>query len=286
MAHLGFGQLKSLVINSETKEKIPFVNIWVENENIGTTSNQQGIFELAIKTPQIIIFSAIGYETKRIPSDSITDVVALSPSAIQLDEFLIIAHKKDLTRSIGDFKKSSINHYFVCGSSPWIAARYFPYEEKYNQTRKLEEIKILTRSSINDAKFNVRLYSVNEAGEPGQYIHDQNIIGTASKGKKVTKIDLSNLNIELPKEGLFIAIEWLIIDDNRYESTYTDQKSKKKIKSVSYEPAIGTLPVETAENSWLYIQGRWKNVSQITGLSSDSYRNKYNLLAIELTLTN
>jgi hypothetical protein len=37
----GYSQMKGIVIDAETKEKIPYVNIWLENENIGTTSNSK-----------------------------------------------------------------------------------------------------------------------------------------------------------------------------------------------------------------------------------------------------
>ena len=41
---LGFCQVSSVVISSDTKERIPYVNIWVENENNGTTSDKTGAF--------------------------------------------------------------------------------------------------------------------------------------------------------------------------------------------------------------------------------------------------
>ena len=44
ISNLGFSQLKAVIIDSETRENIAYVNIWVENENIGTTSNEKGEF--------------------------------------------------------------------------------------------------------------------------------------------------------------------------------------------------------------------------------------------------
>jgi len=52
-------QIKAIVMNSDTKEKIPFVNIWIENENIGTISNAKGEFVIKAIDNQKIIFSAI-----------------------------------------------------------------------------------------------------------------------------------------------------------------------------------------------------------------------------------
>jgi len=286
LSNYGFTQIKSVIIDRETKERIPFVNIWVEDENVGTTSNQQGEFELSNKEPKVIVFSAIGYETRQIPSDSIINIVELKASITELDEVVVVANKQELELTIGNFKKSKINHYFTCGSKPWITARYFPYQENYNKTRLLNGIKILTKSDVRDAKFNVRLYSLSEDGKPDKYIYDKNIIGIARKGKKITEIDLSGLHIEFPKKGFFIAIEWLIIDDNLYEYNYTMQASNNKLKGISYEPSVGTVPSETDENSWIYSQGKWRRVWKNNSAALDRYKDKYSLLAIELILTN
>lgn len=99
-------------------------------------------------------------------------------------------------------------------------------------------------------------------------------------------MNISNLNIEFPKEGFFIAIEWLIIESNKHEYSYKMQGSEKKITGISYEPAIGIIPAETDENSWILKKGKWRKMHKNNSAFSKRYKDKYNLLAIELTLTN
>ena len=135
-----FGQLKSVIIDSETKGKIPYVNIWVENENIGTTSNENGEFELEIDGTKIILFSAIGFETRKISSDSIKNIVELKPLITELNEVVLKSKKQNKKLVIGKFKKSKINHYFACGTTPWISARYFKFQEDYNKISFLNKI--------------------------------------------------------------------------------------------------------------------------------------------------
>ncbi|WP_232731449.1 hypothetical protein [Tenacibaculum sp. SZ-18] len=189
--------------------------------------------------------------------------------------------------TIGEFKKSKINSYFACGTHPWISARFFKYKPVYKKTPYLKKLRILTNSDVKNPKFNIRLYGINEKGAPENYIYDENIIGIAKKGKKITEVDLSKLNIEFPEKGFFTAIEWLIIEENKYEYKYTMKGSRKKIKGVSYEPAIGVIPTETNENSWRLNKGKWSKVSgKNDNESFKKYRNKYNQLAIELILTN
>ena len=61
--------------------------------------------------------------------------------------------------------------------------------------------------------------------------------------------------------------------------------SKKKLKGISYEPSIGTLPTETDENTWIFNKGKWQKIWKNKG-SLKRYKGKYNLIAVELTLTN
>lgn len=285
ISNLCFSQLKSVIIDSETKEKISYVNIWVENENIGTTSNEKGEFELEIDGTKVILFSAIGFETKKILSDSIKNILELKPLVTELNEIVIKSKKRSQELIIGKFKKSKINIYFACGTIPWISARYFKFQEEYSKTPFLKKIRLLTNSDVENAKFNIRIYDVNENGEPNNYINVKNIIGIAKKGRKITEIDISNLNIEFPKEGLFIAIEWLIIESNKHEYNYTMQDSRKRLRGISYEPAIGTVLAETDENGWIFIQGKWRKIFKNSSGATKRYKDKYNLLAIELTLT-
>lgn len=282
ISNLAFSLFKAVVINSETKKIIPYVNIWVENENIGTTSNENGEFELDTESNKIIHFSAIGFETKKIISDSIENSLELKPLITELDEVFIKPKKLTQQLEIGTYNKSEIKSYFACGTKPWISARFFNYKGKYNDTPFINKIRLLTKSNIKDSKFNIRIYSVNDLGEPEDYIYKQNIVGIAKKGKEITEIDISNLNIVFPKEGFFIAIEWLIIESNQYEYSYTMHDSKKKLKGISYEPAIGTIPSRTDENSWIFHQGKWQ---KICGTNNGSSQEKYSLMAIELVLT-
>ena len=57
-------QVKGIVVD-ESGKPIPYVNIWVENENIGTTSEENGEFSIADAANKNLIFSILGFE-KRI----------------------------------------------------------------------------------------------------------------------------------------------------------------------------------------------------------------------------
>lgn len=58
-------------VTSSDGQPIPFVSITVENTYTGTTANEEGRFDINIKTPgkYTILFQSIGYKTKKVPLD-------------------------------------------------------------------------------------------------------------------------------------------------------------------------------------------------------------------------
>jgi len=134
---IAFTQISGVIINANTKEKIPFVNIWVENEMTGTTSNEKGYFILDVDRTKTIIFSAIGFEKLAIKGNNIKNIVFLKPKIIELPEIIIEPTNQNKELVIGEFKKSKIRDYFGGGTKPWIIARYFPYNSNYSKTKFL-----------------------------------------------------------------------------------------------------------------------------------------------------
>ncbi len=67
-------EVKGIIKDSLTGKPISYVNIWVENENIGTTAEEDGSFSFALKGTKNIVFSALGYETKIVLSTNLTSV--------------------------------------------------------------------------------------------------------------------------------------------------------------------------------------------------------------------
>jgi hypothetical protein len=53
-------QISGTVVD-EKNQAIAYVNIWVENENIGTTSNQKGEFFINSTIEKVLTFSAVGF---------------------------------------------------------------------------------------------------------------------------------------------------------------------------------------------------------------------------------
>lgn len=282
-SNMAFTQIQGRLLDSITKKPVKYVNIWVENKDIGTSSDENGNFQFTkIDSTETLIFSSIGYKTFKTNVKNINSLILLQPNSVNLSEILI--EKKGSTEIvIQKYKKRKINYYLSCSNKPRIIGRFFIYNDYYEKTPFIKSIKILTKSNIDKAKFNIRLYTTNKEGEPENYLNHKLITRIAKKGKNNTIIDISKLKIEYPENGIFIAIEWLIIENNKYNFSYT--MNKEKHKSITYEPSIGTIPANSNKNSWLYQKGVWKKIRK-TKSSLKKYNEKYNLIAMELTLSN
>ncbi len=281
-----FSQLKSVIIDNETKEKIPFVNIWIENENIGTTSNENGEFVIDNSKGEILILSSLGYETMKINLKKVPSKIFLLPKSYELDEVIVSTKKENKKIVIGAFKDSEIGFYYATEKNPEIKARLFDFDSTYLETPFLKSIKLRIYSDVKNAKFNIRFYSVGENGQPDKPIYEKNIIGISKKGTKNLEIDLSDLNINFPDTGLFVSYEWLIIEENEFKISFPIKDSKKRIEKTLYEPKVGLLPITQNTNSWLYKNGKWEKVERFKGNSPKPYLDNYGILAIELILTN
>jgi len=137
----------------------------------------------------------------------------------------------------------------------------------------------LTNSDIKDSKFKINVYSKSQDGSPGMPLLNKNIIVEADKGKELTKIDLSDYHLLFPKDGLFIAIEWLIVPENKFEYSFKIQDSKRKQTGISYEPAIGSIK-NKVNDTWIYTKGKWRE------MQGPPNKNEFQSLAIKVELTN
>ncbi|PKV67416.1 DUF5686 and carboxypeptidase-like regulatory domain-containing protein [Pontibacter ramchanderi] len=90
-AHAQVYQVQGTVRDANTRERLPFVSIVVNNGETGTTSNLNGQYQLRHNRPITSLrFSYVGYTPQTIPVDSVAQLnIALRPSAAQLREVVI-----------------------------------------------------------------------------------------------------------------------------------------------------------------------------------------------------
>ena len=275
-----YSQIKGIVLD-ESNKPIPYVNIWVENENIGTTSEENGSFSIHVEDQnKVLIFSALGFETKKVKFSEAEKVV-LKEIAFQLDAVVISKSKSTVEIEIGGSK--NINHTYFPGGVPWIYAKRFNYSNDFSKTPFIKNTIIFTTSEIKNATFKLRIFEVNKEGAPGLDLLDEDIIVVVKKGNQENKIDLTKYNLVVPQNGIFIAFEWMIIESNKIKLNYKEKNSNKNREYITFAPSIVCNPVEL-ENTFEYIGGKWTQTKK--SIREGKYKNKVTEPAINLTLTN
>jgi hypothetical protein len=86
------------VVNSQNQSPVPFVHVYTTSYHHGTISDGAGQFELNFAKPDTLIFSCVGYESKRIAFSAedkgrVHEIrVELNPRTYQLDSVQVTAY--------------------------------------------------------------------------------------------------------------------------------------------------------------------------------------------------
>lgn len=247
-------QIKGVVKDSVTGNPISYVNIWVENENVGTTSEENGEFTInTIEKSKNLIFSALGFE-KKITKVSNGFTVNLKPMAYQLDEVVVLAQRRE-TKEIEIGKtKNVIRQAFDNG--PRIDTKFFPYNPAYKKTKFIKQVVVSTDSKIDKAIIKIHFYSVDADGFPGKELLEKDYIVSVDKGVKKTFFNVTEFNLRMPKNGIFVGFEKLSIEKNKTERTITDQATNKTQIQKTYAPFILYNHVEK-DFLFTFSGGKW-----------------------------
>ena len=274
-----FAQTKGVVVD-ESGKPIPYVNIWVENENIGTTSEENGEFSIAASANKNLIFSILGFEKRIIKASEVSNV-KLKAISFQLDEVVIARRFETKKIEIGQINNSPFEAF---DNGPRIDVKFFPYETSYKRTRFIKKVSILTDSRIDNATVKIHFYKVDSNGFPGDELLTKDFIVTLQKGVVRNGFDLTDLNLKMPKTGIFIGFEKLIIAKNKLEKTIVNSNTGKETIQILYYPFVLYNYVER-DFLFTFSGGKW---NRQTGEKSAGSTNKIKAYepAINLVLTN
>lgn len=259
VSQIAFSQIKGVVKDSISGEPISYVNIWVENETIGTTSEADGRFSLDMNQDKNIVFSVLGYE-KKILNGTNVSLVQLNPIAYELDEIIVVNKKQSRQIEIGNIKNAIFQSF---DNGPKIEAKYFPYQDTYIKTKYIKEITIFTDSRIDKATIKLHFYSVDENGAPGPELLTKDLIVNLKKGVIKHHFPVADYDLVFPKNGLFVAYEKLLIENNK--------------TGTKYQPYVLYNFVERAF-FYTYAYGKWTKLSADLPGSLQIYEPSINLI--------
>ena len=246
-------QIKGVVKDSLSGKPIPFVNIWVQNENIGSTSEENGTFFInTTENGKKLIFSTLGYEKKIIKASQASEV-NLKPMAYNLEE--VVVSKSIGTKSV-EIGKTKNEMYQAFDNGPKIDTKFFPYISSYKKTKYVKQVSIYTDSRIENSIIKIHFYTVDSNGFPAEELLDKDFVVTVKKGTRVNRFDLSAFNLKFPKNGLFVGFEKLMIEKNKTEKTITDSNTNITQVQKTYFPFVLYNYVER-EFLYTFSGGKW-----------------------------
>ena len=246
-------QIKGVVKDSLSGKPIPFVNIWVQNENIGSTSEENGTFFInTTENGKKLIFSTLGYEKKIIKASQASEV-NLKPMAYNLEE--VVVSKSIGTKSV-EIGKTKNEMYQAFDNGPKIDTKFFPYISSYKKTKYVKQVSIYTDSRIENSIIKIHFYTVDSNGFPAEELLDKDFVVTVKKGTRVNRFDLSAFNLKFPKNGLFVGFEKLMIEKNKTEKSITDLNTNITQVQKTYFPFVLYNYVER-EFLYTFSGGKW-----------------------------
>ncbi len=79
---------RARVVDAETGEALPYVNIYIA-EGRGTITNSNGYFVVEAEPTAPLLFRYVGYETKQVEAESLSEVVRMKPYTRVLSEVVV-----------------------------------------------------------------------------------------------------------------------------------------------------------------------------------------------------
>ena len=190
--------------------------------------------------------------------------------------------------AIGKFKKNDIKSFRLATSEPLIIATKIESSSEIEKHPFVKEISFATYSNLENAKVNLRFFEVDKDGNPGNDFLQQNILVNVRKGRKITNVVLDTINLILPKEGIYVAVEWLIIEDNKFEKLLKYGKNLEYSETHNlYQPGIG-LSSGFSQKTWFFAKGRWirDDKQENNPDFNPATNNRFEDIAFSLKLTN
>ena len=191
--------IKGTVIDTQTKDPIPYVNIGCVKKGIGTVSGTDGSFTIkGLTQGDVLLFSSIGYRTvsRNIGSENNLDI-KIRPEITMLEEVTISSDKVDRAKfKIQGEKIKKRSHSMGFGGKKLgteIGALI-----KINKPYMVSKAVIpIDRIGENTSlKFRINIYDFSE-GAIGSKLIDENIIVDCPETSGSLIIDLEKYNINL-----------------------------------------------------------------------------------------
>ena len=215
--YFGYGQVDIVgqVLDATTQEPLPYVNIGLVNQNIGTVSDESGYFELEVPANQYndetLRFSMIGFESRDFILKDYLDLqiltISLEEKATALEELVLTTQRnKYQTKILGNKTTSQLIYAAFTTNKLGNEMGFIVRGRKNPMILKKFNVSMV-ENDYGPIRFRLNFYSLKD-GLPEETLLNENIIVETDISSGIVSKDLTPYEIVIDQD-FFVSIEWI-----------------------------------------------------------------------------
>ena len=203
------------VIDAATEEPLPYVNIGLVNQNIGTVTDEAGYFELEVPgngfADATLRFSMIGFEPQDFTLQEYRDqkilTIPLKEKATALEEVVLTTKRnKYQTKILGNKTTSQLIYAAFTTNKLGNEMGFLVRGRKNPMILKKFNVS-LVENDYGPIRFRLNFYDLKD-GLPNETLLNENIIVETDIQSGIVSKDLTPYEIVIDQD-FFVAIEWI-----------------------------------------------------------------------------
>ncbi len=253
------------VFDHKTKGPIPYVNLSFLNTLKGTSTDEEGHFFIDLPVGYLkkqVHISSLGYKDTIVQAEKLYKAkrFEMTEESFALDE-VVVSEKSGNSDVLNPISSYSLTSGFSSSSTPWVLALYFP--NIGTQKKHIEKLTVFLKKSGDfkreTAKFRIRVYDVDKITKsPGRDLLQKSVVIEYDVKKDYVSLDLSDFDIEVPREGVYVGLEWLFVPSNRYRKTEKDPLTNELVAEDRFAPTFrGVYTQDQNFKVMIYGMGEW-----------------------------
>lgn len=255
------------VFDHRTKEPIPYVNLSFLNTLKGTSSDEEGHFYMDLPTPFLekqVHISSLGYKDTIVTAKNVYEAkrFEMVEESFALDEVVVTQNfgNADVLNPVNSY---SISSGFSSSATPWVVALYFP--NLGAQKKYVDKVTVFLKKDENfkreSAKFRIRIYDVDAlTKKPTRDLLRKSIVLEHQMDQDYVSLDLAAFNIEMPRNGVYIGLEWLFVPYNWYKERSVNPITNEPRVEDRFAPTISGMYTQNQNYKvMVYGMGEWSD---------------------------
>lgn len=222
---LAQSHIEGQILDAVTGLGIPYVNIGIPAQGMGTVSNEDGIFELRNTAPDDLVrISSIGYESKEIKMSQLlkNSTIRLQAQVHSIPTIELSSKQFGEEQILGE--KFEERHHSVGFGSQQLGTEIAARIEINKETLIKSAHFTLNHAKGDSLLFRVNIYEFKD-GVVGKNLIPENVLLYGGQESGTLNVDLTDYQV-ITDQDVLLSLEW-IKDDNGKGNTGITFRSKK-----------------------------------------------------------